>query len=79
MRLIDKIRERARLFDLGLTAYDFNHQDRVFVTDLDGTLFNFVGAFYMREGCWYYVFTEHQGYHVFHCEEAYVHAYNMDI
>jgi hypothetical protein len=61
--------KRAKLFDAGITAYDFQWEHRVHVIHDDGTHLNFNYAFYMKEEEWYYIFTEHHGTHVYHEED----------
>lgn len=60
---------RLELFNLGVTSYDFNNQSKVAIVHHDGTLIRFNYAFYMKEGEWYYVFTEHHGSSLYHEED----------
>jgi len=68
--------DRAKIFDKGLTAYDFTWGNHVLVVHDDGTRLDFNFAFYMKENDWYYIFTEHHGCHVYHEEDVVtVHSY----
>lgn len=59
----------ASVMDKELTAYNFKDQ-YVLVEHKDGSKLLFAWAFYKDEGNYYYVFTEHQGYHVFNKDEV---------
>jgi hypothetical protein len=62
-------KEKAAAIDKVLTAYDFD-DTCVLVEHKDGSRLLFAWAFYRDEGDYYYVFTEHQGYHVFCKDEV---------
>lgn len=56
-----------------LTAYEFNSSSDVTVEHEDGSRFHFVSAFwrdYPHDPKWFGVFSEHNGFMVFHRDEA---------
>ena len=60
--------------DTKLTTHDF-HGQTVKVKHDDGTFMFFESAFALRWKDWYFVFTEHNGYHLFNKEECQVIQY----
>jgi len=64
-----KAHERARLMDLGLTAYDFESNRRVAFRHQDDSYIDFTHAFYLEEDNWYFIYTEHHGFYVYHKED----------
>jgi hypothetical protein len=61
--------DKAHYIDKTLDAYDFQNR-YVKVEHDDGSRFLFNYAFVRKDGHYLMVFTEHQGYHVFHEDEV---------
>lgn len=61
--------EKAKLVDSGLKATDFQWNARVYVLHEDGSEMDFNYAFLMKDEDWVFVFTEHNGFHVWHLED----------
>jgi len=55
--------------DTKLTGHDFQ-DDIVAVQHGDGTFLFFKSAFALKWKEWYFIFTEHNGYHLFNDEEG---------
>lgn len=67
------IREWAESIQRTLTAYEFNTAQKVMVEHEDGSRFWFASAFWRDcpfDPKWFGVFSEHNGWMVFHRDEA---------
>lgn len=71
--------EACKARDAALRADDFQWNQRVMVHHDDGSFFNLNYAFAEKDGKWWFVFSEHNGYHFFHEDEVHIHQYSMDL
>jgi len=66
----------AKDIDSHLSVLDPRFNDMVQVHGQEDTLVHLIpDAFCLKHGCWFLVFSEHHGYHVYHEEEARVVQY----
>lgn len=69
-------KEKAKQYDSSLRAGDprFNRSVKVVSEDCK-IVCHYDNAFALKDECWYYVFTEHNGYQVFHEEDHHIFQY----
>lgn len=77
--LLREAKKKAQEIEDTLTATDFQWQHRVYMEHDDGTVLDFNYAFLREEDDWYYIFTEHHGFFVFHKDDVvYYKAYVLN-
>lgn len=71
--------KRAQRIESKLTARDRRFGCCVQVVHEEGTVLFFNCAFALKEGVWYYIFTEHHGFHVYHEEDVLVRQFGEQL
>jgi hypothetical protein len=66
---MDGKQARVQLNSKKLTVQDFNSNKGVYIQHQDGSSFIFRYAFYETVDEYLFVYSEHNGYHIFHIED----------